>query len=189
MALATDGLLHRLASGPFWFAASATSAVAAHAVGLSIGPASLASGPGLFALVAAWHVLLIVSGLAAWRLVRAGQYQWLLPLAAVNLVLLGAGRAGDPRTWRLEWGAFGLLWTLLAVTLFVRLLQRADELERRLHLEGAALGLGVSLLVLITYALFETYLPLLRAQWVAVTLLVMWWLGFLVSARRYRWRA
>ena len=130
-----------------------------------------------------------MAGFAAWKLARAGVYSWLLPLAAINLLLLQPGRAGDVRTWRLEWGVMGLAWTLAAVLVFARLLRRSDELERRLHLEGAFYGLAFGLVASVVYALFETRLPELRGQWVAVALLLAWWGGFLVTARRYRWRA
>jgi hypothetical protein len=132
---------------------------------------------------------ILLAGFAAWKLARAGVYSWLLPLAAINLLLLQPGRAGDVRTWRLEWGVMGLAWTLAAVWVFTRLLRRSDELERRLHLEGAFYGLAFGLVAAVVYALFETRLPELRGQWVAVALLLAWWGGFLVTARRYRWRA
>ena len=64
-----------------------------------------------------------------------------------------------------------------------------DELERRLHLEGAFYGLVFGLVGSVVYALFETRLPELRGQWVAVALLLSWWSGYLVTAHRYRWRA
>jgi hypothetical protein len=130
----------------------------------------------------------LVAGVAAWRLARAGLYAWLLPLAAFCLLLLEPGRAGDVRTWRLEWGVMGLAWTLAAVLVFARLLRRSDELERRLHLEGAFFGLCVGLVGSVVYALFENRLPELRGQWVAVALLLSWWVGYLVTTRRYRWQ-
>jgi hypothetical protein len=145
--------------------------------------------PGGAAFVLGGLALIFLAGYAAWRLARAGLYSWLLPLAAVNLVLLQPGRAGDVRTWRLEWGVMGLVWTLAAVLVFSRLLRRSDELERRLHLEGAFFGLALGLVASVVYALFENRLPELRGQWVAVALLVSWWIGYLVTARRYRWRA
>jgi hypothetical protein len=145
--------------------------------------------PSNWALLIAGLASLFLSGLAAWRLARAGLYAWLLPLAALCLLLLEPGRAGDVRTWRLEWGVMGLVWTLAAVLVFARLLRRSDELERRLHLEGAFWGLCAGLLGSVVYALFENRLPELRGQWVAITLLLAWWLGYLVTARRYRWQA
>ncbi len=83
----------------------------------------------------------------------------------------------------------GLAWTLAAVLVFARLLRRSDELERRLHLEGAFYGLVFGLVGSVVYALFETRLPELRGQWVAVALLLSWWVGTIATARRYRWRA
>jgi hypothetical protein len=145
--------------------------------------------PGGFAMLLAGLASVLLAGFAAWKLARAGVYSWLLPLAALSLVLLQPGRAGDVRTWRLEWGVMGLAWTLAAVLVFARLLHRSDELERRLHLEGAFYGLVFGLVGSVVYALFETRLPELRGQWVAIALLLSWWIGYLASARRYRWRA
>jgi hypothetical protein len=142
--------------------------------------------PSNWALLIAGLASLLLSGLAAWKLARAGRYAWLLPLAALCLLLVEPGRAGDVRTWRLEWGVMGLVWTLAAVLVFARLLRRSDELEQRLHLEGASHGLAVVLVAAVAYALFEPRLPELRAQWVAVALLASWWAGYLLSARRYR---
>jgi hypothetical protein len=145
--------------------------------------------PGGWYLVLGGLALIFLAGYAASRLARAGVYSWLLPLAAFCLLLVEPGRAGDARTWRLEWGVMGLAWTLAAVLVFARLLRRSDELERRLHLEGAFFGLATGLVAAVVYALFETRLPPLRGQWVAVVLLLSWWGGFLACARRYRWRA
>jgi hypothetical protein len=140
-------------------------------------------------LVLAGLALIFLAGYAASRLARAGIYSWLLPLAAFCMLLVEPGRAGDARTWRLEWGVMGLVWTLAAVLIFARLLRRSDELERRLHLEGAFFALCVGLVGSVVYALFENRLPELRGQWVAVALLLSWWVGYLWTARRYRWQS
>ena len=175
-------------SGALWFAVS---------VVCSLGGVWLATRtlsrytnppPGGYWWVLGGLALIFVAGYAAWRLARAGIYSWLLPLAAFCLLLVEPGRAGDVRTWRLEWGVMGLVWTLVAVLVFARLLRRSDELERRLHLEGAFVGLTVGLVGSVVYALFENRLPELRGQWVAVALLLSWWAGYLGTARRYRWQ-
>jgi hypothetical protein len=186
----TDPLRSPLASsGTLWFLVSALGSLGG--IGLSERTLTRYTDPprGGLVLVLTGLVLIVLAGFAAWKLARAGLYSWLLPLAAVNLLLVQPGRAGDVRTWRLEWGVMGLAWTLAAVLVFARLLRRSDELERRLHLEGAFFGLAFGLVGSVVYALFETRLPQLRAQWVAVALLVSWWGGFLFHARRYRWRA
>jgi hypothetical protein len=179
-------------SGAFWFALSALGLAGGEwLTERAVSHAALATAPTAAdrGLLLAGLAAILLSGIAAWKLARAGVYSWLLPLAALSLALLRPGRAGDVRTWRLEWGVMGLVWTLLALVIFVRLLRRSDELERRLHLEGASFGLALGLLAAVAYALFEPRLPELRAQWVAVVLLLSWWLGYLATARRYRWRA
>ena len=176
-------------SGALWFVVSAVGSVGGGLLFRQVfrdSSSLTAAGVGPFL---AGHLSILVAGFAAWKLARAGVYSWLLPLAALSLVLLQPGRAGDVRTWRLEWGVMGLAWTLAAVLVFARLLRRSDELERRLHLEGAFFGLATGLVASVVYALFETRLPELRGQWVAVALLLSWWAGYLVTARRYRWRA
>lgn len=177
-------------SGALWFAVSALGSVGGGLLTEQAGRSSNNPTVGGFTVVLLTGLALIfLAGFAAWKLARAGLYSWLLPLAALNLVLLRPGRAGDVATWRLEWGVMGLAWTLAAVLVFARLLRRSDELERRLHLEGAFYGLATGLVAAVVYALFETRLPPLRGEWVAVALLLSWWGGFLVCARRYRWRA
>ena len=184
-----DPLRRRLAdSGAVWFVLSAVGSVGGGWLARQPFRASSAPTPAGSLVLLAGLLSLLVAGVAAWRLARAGLYAWLLPLAAVCLLLLEPGRAGDIRTWRLEWGVMGLVWTLAAVLVFARLLRCSDELERRLHLEGAFFGLAFGLVASVVYALFENRLPELRGQWVAVALLLSWWVGYLVTARRYRWR-
>ena len=175
--------------GLLWFVVSVVGSIGGGLLTQEFGRHYLVAAPGAFAMLVAGLLSILVAGFAAWKLARDGVYSWLLPLAATNLLLLQPGRAGDVRTWRLEWGVMGLAWTLAAVLVFASLLRRSDELERRLHLEGAFFGLALGLVAAVVYALFETRLPELRGQWVAVVLLLGWWGGFLLTARRYRWRA
>ena len=140
----------------------------------------------LWALLLGWAATIAIASLATWRLVRLSSYVALLPLAALALALVEPGRAGEAATWRLEWGVLGLFWTALAVVLFARVVRREDELERRVHLEGAAIAALLGVLGATAYALFEPLLPPLRAQWVAIALLLAWWLGWTAAARRYR---
>jgi hypothetical protein len=175
-------------SGALWFALSVVGSVGGGWLTQEVGRAYTNPTPRGFALLLLGLAAILFAGFAAFKLARAGVYSWLLPLAAINLVLLQPGRAGDVRTWRLEWGLMGLAWTLAAVLVFAHLLRRSDELERRLHLEGAFYGLAFGLVASVMYALFENRLPDLRGQWVAVALLLSWWAGYLATARRYRWR-
>jgi hypothetical protein len=178
--------VRRLDASLLWCAVAAVALATADRLGQTAGLRSASATAPPYLQLLAWLATLAVAAFASWRLVKAAAYAALLPLAALGFALLEPGRAGDPATWRLEWGAFGLLWTTVAVVLFRRLLRRQDELERRTHLEGTALALALAVPAAACYALFEPFLPALRAGWVASGLLVAWWLGWLLASRRYR---
>jgi hypothetical protein len=110
----------------------------------------------LWVLILGWAATIAIASLATWRLVRRSSYVALLPLAALALALVEPGRAGEAATWR------------------------------RVHVEGAAIASALGVLGATSYALFEQLLPPLRAQWVAIALLVAWWLGWTAAAWRYR---
>ena len=98
-------------SGALWFVISVVGSVAGGSLAQHAASRQSFvphSAPGDWAMLLAGLASILVAGFAAWKLARAGLYSWLLPLAAVNLVLLQPGRAGDARTWRLEWGVMGL---------------------------------------------------------------------------------
>jgi len=173
-------------AGAGWFAVAAVTSVGASLLFRIGGPYNPTLTTKYGVLITLGLVGLVAAGLAVWRMVRVRADSWLLPLAALNLLLLEPGRAGDAATWRLEWGGFGLAFTVAAALLFTRLLARTDELQRRVYLEGAAAGLLMALPLAMAYALFEPRLPPLRAQWVTMALLVLWWGGWLGAARRYR---
>lgn len=172
--------------GVLWFAVAAIASVAGSSLGRlagvhSMDPAFPARLLGMSALAS-----FVVAGFSIWRMVRCRADSWLLPLGALNLWLLEPGRAGDALTWRAEWAVGGVAATTAAVALFGRLLARTDELQRRIYIDGAALGLLMALPLAMAYALFESWLPSLRAQWITISLLMLWWAGWLISAFRYR---
>jgi hypothetical protein len=173
-------------AGALWFLLAAVSSVAGNALGRVAGAHYTEPGFPFGLLVTCGDACLVVTGLAVWRVVRCRADAWLLPLAALNLALLEPGRAVDARTWRLEWAVGGVITTAVVVALFYRLLARTDELQRRIYVDGAALGLLMALPLAMAYALFESWLPALRAQWITMSLLLLWWAGWLVAAFRYR---
>jgi hypothetical protein len=137
-------------------------------------------------LLSAGQLCPVVTGLAVWKMVRCRADAWLLPLAALNLAVLEPGRALDVTTWRLEWAVGGTIVTIVVVALFSRLLARSDELQRHIYIDGAAIGLLMALPAAMAYALFERWLPALRAQWITMSLLLLWWVGWQIAAFRYR---
>ncbi len=173
-------------AGIGWFGVAAATSVAASVVGRLAGAHSTDPSFHYGLVLSIGQLCPVVTGLAILLMVSCRADAWLLPLASLNLVLLEAGRAGDVTSWRLEWAVGGTIITVLAVALFSRLLFRADEMQRRIYLQGAALGLLGALLLAMGYTLFERWLPPLRAQWVTTSLLLLWWAGWLVTAFRYR---
>jgi hypothetical protein len=184
--LALDSAAGSRYSGVAWFATAAAASAGGNVLGRLAYPRNpeLEATNGL--LLAAAFIGLVVAGLSTWRLVRCRADSWLLPLAALNLAFLQAGRAGDAASWRLEWGVFGIVLTVAVVLLFGRLIRRTDELQRRTSVEGAAAGLVLALPLAMAYALFEPLLPVMRAQWVTMALLLLWWGGWLAAEYRYR---
>ena len=173
-------------AGGVWFALAAVASVVASSLGRLSGVHSMDPAFPAGLLVAGMLASFVVAGFSIWRVVRCRADAWLLPLATLNLALLEPGRAGNVATWRAEWALFGVAITAAAVALFGRLLARTDELQRRIYIEGAAVGLLMALPLAMAYALFESWLPALRAQWVTMALLMLWWTGWQITAFRYR---
>jgi len=173
-------------AGMVWFVVAAVASVAGSVLGRIAGPHMLDPTFPARLLMTCGLASLVVAGFSTWRMVRCRADAWLLPLAALNLALLEPGRAGDAATWRAEWAVGGVAATAAAVALFGRLLARTDELQRHIYIDGAALGLLMALPLAMAYALFESWLPALRAQWVTISLLLLWWAGWLITAFRYR---
>ncbi len=184
--LTLDSSARSSRTGVAWFLVAAAALVTASVLGRFVGLHTQdPTVPGRL-LATCVEACLVAAGIATWRMVRCRADVWLLPLAALGLVVMEPGRAGDVASWRLEWAVGGALFSVLAVALFGRLLFRTDEMQRRIYLEGAAVGLLVALPLAMGYALFERWLPPLRAQWVTMSLLLLWWAGWLVTAFRFR---
>jgi hypothetical protein len=174
-------------AGVVWFAVAALASVVGSALGRLAGAHTMDPAFPARLLGTCMLASFVVAGSSIWRMVRCRADSWLLPLAALNLALLEPGRAGDATTWRAEWAVGGVAATAAAVALFGRLLARTDELQRRIYIDGAALGLLMALPLAMAYALFESWLPELRAQWVTISLLLLWWAGWLLTSFRYRY--
>lgn len=172
--------------GVVWFLAAAAASIGGSVLGRWAGPHNAGNPETYRVLGLAALGAIALAAVAVWRMVRARADAWLLPLAAMNLAMLEPGRSGNPATWRTEWGVGGLVTAGVAALLFARLLVRTDELQRRVYLDGAATALLLALPLATGYALFEQMLPPLRAHWVTMALLLLWWAGWLRAARRYR---
>lgn len=75
---------------------------------------------------------------------------------------------------------------LFAVAAFVRFIREADELLRKIHLEGLAWGFGIGALFMVGYRLLErTGAPKLDISDGMVAMFVAYAVATIVAARRY----
>lgn len=129
---------------------------------------------------------LVLAGWMATRLVRRGDYPWLMFVSVAALPLFEPQNKPDVLFWRLFGAGYGLVLVAVAVYAFVRMVARTDELERRVNQEALAFAFGSSIVLAIAYSLLQDLLPALQGLWVAAAMAVTWLIGWNLSWRRYR---
>ncbi len=118
-----------------------------------------ANGRGMMAWSAAWAVAYVT---ATWQ--------------------LGVSDLGPPGAWVMVALPVGLGIAVLVA--YRRFLRDADEFTRTTQLEGAALGLGLGVVVLLSWGLLEPLgVAALSTPGAAAVLLVAWALGQVVPVR------
>lgn len=76
---------------------------------------------------------------------------------------------------------------IVSMFVYLRFLREADELIRKIELEGLALGFGVGVLFLIGYPLLEQVgLPPISAQKTGAVMLFAWVFGHIFARMRYQ---
>ena len=83
-------------------------------------------------------------------------------------------------------GVRDLLLIGATVIFIAQSIHRADELERKIHLEALAASYTTVVVLLLIQAMAADVLPPLRATWVASGLLIGWVVAWLVTSWRYR---
>ena len=129
--------------------------------------------------------LLALFGVAAFRIARRREYPWLLALAAVALPLFDPTQAPYSGGFRLVVAVRDVVLIAAAIVFVMQSVRRADELERRIHLEALAWSYTAVVIALLLHAMAADVLPPLRATWVASGLLAGWVLAWVVTSFRY----
>lgn len=129
------------------------------------------------------------------KLERSNARRYLVEMGVASvfyvLATLGAGflvrqmEEGDP--WRIAVAlvpvipAFGMLMAV------VRHVLRSDELEQRIHSDGAMISAVTMMIVSITYGFMESYagFPAINTIWLAMLGVVSWSFGAALTKRRY----
>jgi hypothetical protein len=144
----------------------------------------LGGGPGM-PLFGAGAVLLVLFGVVAFRIARRREYPWLLALAAVALPLFDPTLAPYDGGFRVLVAARDTMLVAAAIAFVAGAMRRADELERRVHLEALSWSYTAVLVLLIVQSMAADLLPPLRATWVASAMLASWVIAWLVTSVRY----
>jgi hypothetical protein len=129
---------------------------------------------------------LFICGALVFRIVRRGEYPWIFGLAAIALPLFQPSAAPYGAADRVVFAVrdFALLTT---VVLFVaHSIHRADELERRVHVQAVTWSYSAVVVGLVSYAMAEDVLPALHATWVASAMLASWVVAWVYESARYQ---
>jgi hypothetical protein len=130
--------------------------------------------------------LLGLFGAAAFRIARRREYPWLLALIAVALPMFDPTQAPYTGGFRVIVAVRDIVLIGATIIFIAQSIQRADELERKIHLEALAASYTIVVILLLIQAMAADVLPPLRATWVASALLIGWVVAWLVTSWRYR---
>ncbi len=102
----------------------------------------------------------------------------------VSLYIL---QANPGASWRVLIALLPVVPALFALWAFVRYLGRTDELQRRIQLEGLALGFGGAGILTFSYGFLENVgFPHLSYIYVFPLMIALWGVGVAFANRRFR---
>lgn len=147
-----------------------------------LSPPSSWTQPSLFLGLA----LLVACGACIFAIVRRQEYPWILALAAIALPLFEPSRAPYGAVDRVIFAIRDLVLVGAAVLFLVKAIGRADELERRTHLEALSWSYTTVVVALVCLALVEDLLPPIRGTWIASGMLATWFVAWIGASIRYQ---
>lgn len=109
---------------------------------------------------------------------------WALAYVAATWISQGAG-LGGAAPWLVA--ALPTALSVAAFIAYLRFIRQADELVRRIQLEGLAVGFGAGVLLAVGYPLFTAAgAPPLDVGAAAVVMMLAWVIGQGTASARYR---
>ena len=136
-----------------------------------------------------WQAVMACSGTAA---DRQNQYRFVILLLLWAVTFVGATwvlGAAPKLSATLAWSVAILpnLFSVLALFAYLRFLREADELVRRIQLEGLAFGFGAGVIIAMAcFTLERVGVPELTADRAVFVMMIGWAVGQLAAAWRYR---
>jgi len=139
-----------------------------------------------YAMFLVGFAALFICGALVFRIVRRGEYPWIFGLAAIALPLFQPSLAPYGARDRIIFAVRDLVYLAIAVLFVARSIRRADELERRVHVQAVTWSFTAVVVGLVSYAMAEDVLPPLHATWVASALLASWVAAWIYESARYQ---
>ncbi len=110
---------------------------------------------------------------------------WAVAFVGVNWILQANPEFRGAGAWALA--LLPNVFSIAALFAYLHFLRSADELIRRIQLEGLAIGFGAAVIFMIGYPPLERIgLPVLEADTVLIVMMIGWVAGQMVAAWRYR---
>lgn len=89
--------------------------------------------------------------------------------------------------WRIPLAITPIVPALFGMIAYMRFLRRADELQRRIQLEGFAFSFGITGILTFSYGFLENVgFPHINLLWVFPFMIALWGIGVAVASRRYQ---
>ncbi len=117
--------------------------------------------------------------------------QFIPAMIAYSIVLVAAmwllDRLGDGSLWRIPVAVLPMIPIGFALRAYLIFLNGADELQRRIQLNGVAFAAGATGMVTLTYGFLENAgFPTLSWIWIFPMIIAFWGIGSALAERRYK---
>ncbi|MBP7961687.1 MAG: hypothetical protein KBG20_12850 [Caldilineaceae bacterium] len=117
--------------------------------------------------------------------------QFIPAMIAYSIVLVAAmwllDRLGDGSLWRIPVAVLPMIPIGFALRAYLIFLNGADELQRRIQLNGFAFAAGATGMVTLTYGFLENAgFPMLSWVWIFPMIIAFWGIGSAFAERRYK---
>lgn len=89
--------------------------------------------------------------------------------------------------WRAPLAITPVIPAIFGMIAYLRYLRRADELQRRIQLEGFAFSFGITGMLTFSYGFLENVgYPSINVLWVFPLMIALWGIGVGIASRRYQ---
>lgn len=117
--------------------------------------------------------------------------QFIPAMIAYSIVLVAAitllGRLSDASLWRIPVAVLPMIPIGFALRAYLIFLNGADELQRRIQLNGFAFAAGATGMVTLTYGFLENAgFPMISWVWIFPMIIAFWGIGSTIAERRYK---